>query len=330
MHKPKFLDAFEKFMEKQVNLPVLTQAELTKLTLNQPLQDFSATNRRSAIWATDARKIAEGKSCEVYLEKIGQTEREDISHIEAVQWGLKLQDVIGREVSHRLKLEIKEADYELQHKKHSWMKSHFDFITEDGKTLIEVKNYNQSKRNQFDDTLMPLADRAQCIHEAAVHGVNRIILAVLFGGQELVTFDQLIPEQEMEELIKTEAELWGLIQTRTPPTPDTPESARKLWPTSNGQAIMANQSLEDACTRLKALKAHLKRYEEEESKLQAEIQATMREAGTLLTFDGRVLATWNQAKASVRFDPTALQREMPEVYHRFQREQPGSRRFLLK
>ena len=93
---------------------------------------------------------------------------------------------------------------------------------------------------------------------------------------------------------------------------------------------MANQSLEDACTRLKALKAHLKRYEEEESKLQAEIQATMREAGTLLTFDGRVLATWNQAKASVQFDPTALQREMPEVYHRFQREQPGSRRFLLK
>jgi len=293
-------------------------------------QDFSHQNRRSAIWATDARKIADGKACDVYLEKIGATEREDISHIEAVQWGLKLQDVIGREVGHRLKMNLKEADYELTHKQHPWMKSHFDFITEDAKTLVEVKNYNQAKRNQFDDAIMPLADRAQCVHEAAVHGVSRIILAVLFGGQELVLFDQTIPEAEMEELIKTEAELWAAIQTKTPPAPSDTESARKLWPNSNGLTMIANKPLEEACSRLKAIKAHLKTLEEEEERLQASIQANMKEVGTLLTFDGRVLATWNQAKGSKRFDVKALQTLMPEVYNRFYLDSPGSRRFLLK
>ena len=211
-------------------LPVLTADDLEHLGG----YDFSPANRQSAIWATDARKIADGKACDVYLEKIGQTQREDISHIEAVQWGLKLQDAIAREAGHRLKLELKEADYGLTHQKHPWMKSHFDFISEDGKTLVEVKNYNAAKRNQFDDAIMPLADRAQCIHEAAVHSVDRIVLAVLFGGQELVLIDQKIPESEKEELIKTEAEIWAAIQSKTPPTPTTPESARALWPTSNG------------------------------------------------------------------------------------------------
>ena len=307
-------------------LPALTTVDFNYLSS----YDFSPSNRQSAIWATDARKIADGKACEVYLEKIGQLEREDISHIEAVQWGLKLQEAIGREAGHRLKLELKEADYELTHRRHSWMKSHFDFISEDGKTLVEVKNYNAAKRNQFDDAIMPLADRAQCIHEAAVHSVDRIVLAVLFGGQELVLIDQKIPEAEKEELIKTEAEVWAAVQSKTPPTPTTPESARALWPTSNGSTMIANKPLEEACSRLKAIKAHLKTLEEEEERLQASIQGQMRETGTLLTFEGRVLATWNQAKSGKRFDSKALEKEMPEVYKRFYLEGPGSRRFLLK
>lgn len=149
------------------------------------MSSFDTESRRKAIWATDARKIADGKAADVYLEKIGQTEREDISHIEAVQWGLKLQDIIGREASARLGIELKEADYELYHPDHSWMASHFDFISADGTTLVEVKNYNQSKRNQFDaeTLLMPAPDRAQCVHEATVHRVQRIVLAVLFGDK---------------------------------------------------------------------------------------------------------------------------------------------------
>jgi predicted phage-related endonuclease len=94
--------------------------------------------------------------------------------------------------------------------------------------------------------------------------------------------------------------------------------------------MVANKPLEEACLRLKDIKAHLKGLEEEEERLQAAIQASMKEVGTLLTFDGRVLATWNQAKGSKRFDVKALQTLMPEVYNRFYLDTPGSRRFLLK
>jgi predicted phage-related endonuclease len=296
------------------------------------MSDFSIENRRSAIWATDARKIADGKAADVYLEKIGDTEREDISHIEAVQWGLKLQDVIGRETSARLQMELKEADYELTHPDHAWMKSHFDFISADGKTLVEVKNYNQAKRNQFDaeSVLMPAPDRAQCIHEATVHRVQRVVLAVLFGGQELVLIDKEVSDDEKDALIRMEAELWAAIQTKQPPSATTVDAARKLYPVSTDTGVLANAQLEQACQQLKAIKSQIKQFEEAEEKLQGFIQGQMQSAGSLITFDGKVLATWNSAKGSKRFDPKLLQAEMPEVYERYTIEQPGSRRFLLK
>jgi predicted phage-related endonuclease len=277
------------------------------------MTSFDTESRRKAIWATDARKIVDGRAADVYLEKIGQTEREDISHIEAVQWGLKLQDIIGREASARLKMELKEADYELYHPEHSWMASHFDFISADGTTLVEVKNYNQSKRNQFEPEtgLTPAADRAQIIHEVSVHGLEHIVLAILFGGQELVLIKRQVSEAEKEERSSVEA-------------------ARKLYALSTDKGVIANAQLEQACQQLKAIKANIKQFEEAEEKLQGYIQGQMKEAGSLVTYDGKVLATWNSAKGSKRFDPKLLQAEMPEVYERYVIEQPGSRRFLIK
>ena len=296
------------------------------------MTSFDTESRRKAIWATDARKIVDGRAADVYLEKIGQAEREDISHIEAVQWGLKLQDVIGREASARLKMELKEADYELYHPEHTWMASHFDFISADGTTLVEVKNYNQSKRNQYDAEigLMAPTDRAQVVHEAAVHRVQRCVLAVLFGGQELVLIDKAISDSEKDALIQLESQLWASIQTNTPPEANTVDSARRLFPTSTTQAVVATSQLEQACQQLKAIKTQIKQFEEAEEKLQGYIQGQMKEAGSLITFDGKVLATWNSAKGSKRFDPKLLQAEMPEVYERYVIEQPGSRRFLVK
>jgi predicted phage-related endonuclease len=296
------------------------------------MTSFDTESRRKAIWATDARKIADGRAADVYLEKIGQTEREDISHIEAVQWGLKLQDVIGREAGARLKMELKEADYELFHPEHKWMASHFDFISADGTTLVEVKNYNQSKRNQYDaeNLLMPAPDRAQCVHEATVHRVQRVVLAVLFGGQELVLIDKEVSDAEKDSLIQLEAELWASVQTKQPPSATTVDAAKKLYPISTTAGVLANAQLEQACQQLKAIKANIKQYEEAEEKLQGFIQGHMKEAGSLITFDGKVLATWNSAKSAKRFDPKLLQAEMPEVYERYTYEQPGSRRFLIK
>lgn len=297
------------------------------------MSDFSPAVRNSAIWSGDARKLAEGKAVEVWLTKTGQKEIEDISDKEPVQWGLHLQDTIGRVAGDRMGLRLKAADYSLTHPKHEWMKSHFDFISEDGKHLVEVKNYSAGSRSKFGDTgsqEVPEGDFAQCLHEAAVHRVERVTLAVLFGGQELCLYPLSFTDASKDVLIQQEADLWARIQTKEPPDPQSADDARALFREDDGSVVIAPDQLAAAVERLRGVKAALKRLESEEDALVGSICSFMREASVLKAADGRQLVTWKQAAGSKRFDTTRFKAEMPRVYEQFQIESPGSRRFLVK
>lgn len=295
--------------------------------------DFSPETRRSALWSGDSRKIANGRSAEVYLEKIGEKPIDNLDHIEAVQWGKRLQDTIGQYVAQKEGVELKPADYALSLPKEPFIRSHFDFIRADGKVLYEIKNYNAAVRNKFGEdgsSMIPAADLAQCIHEATVHQVDRVVLGVLFGGQELCCFPVDVAEAQKDQLIKTLAELWGHIQAKNPPLPESSEEAKLLWKQDDGATMIANRNVENACQQLRAIKDQIKTLEDEEDKLQGFIQAYMQTASDLMTPAGEVLATWKTAKSTKRFSSDLFRQAMPDIYEKFVVEQSGSRRFLVK
>lgn len=295
---------------------------------------YDVVERRQAIWATDARKIANGNAVQVYLEKIGEVDPPDLSGIEAVQMGHVMQPIIGELAARELGVEVKDlGDTVVQHPEERWMRSHFDFVTVDGRALIEAKNYNAAVRNKFGEKgsdQVPPADYYQCLHEAAVMGMDMVYLAVLFGGQEFCLFPLHFSEQQIDDLIKVEAELWGRIQAKNPPLPETPEEARKLWPQDRAGSVTANQNIEQAIATLKALKADVKSYEPEIERLEGFVQSYMQEHSELVSPDGSVLATWKTAKASKRFSADLFKQSMPDIYDKFVVETPGSRRFLIK
>jgi hypothetical protein len=45
---------------------------------------------------------------------------------------------------------------------------------------------------------------------------------------------------------------------------------------------------------------------------------------------GKVLATWKQSKATTKFDLDLFKKENPTIFSAYQKEHPGSRRFLIK
>ena len=294
--------------------------------------DFAPEVRNSAWWSGDSRKAANGRGNEAVLEKLGLKERPDLSQVEAVQMGHVMQPVIGRLAQDKLKIELKEADYALTHPKESWMRSHFDFISSDGKTLVEAKNYNANVRSKFDAEagIIPPADMAQLIHEAAVHGVERIVLAVLFGGQNFETFNFTITDAQKEALIKDMAKFWGAVATKQPLEPETPEQAKLIYSQDRATTIVAPQPIEKAAEALKYVKDQIKQLEEKEEQLVTALQSHMQWSSELTTFDGRVLATWKNTKGSKKFDSKLFQAQMPDLYEKFMVETPGVRRFLLK
>jgi predicted phage-related endonuclease len=294
--------------------------------------DFVPEIRNGAWWSSDSRKAANGRGNDAVLEKLGLKEPPDLSEVEAVQMGLVMQPIIGQLASAKLGMELKEADYALTHPKETWMRSHFDFISADGQTLVEVKNYNAAVRNKFDSeaNIIPAADMAQLIHEAACHNINDIVLAVLFGGQNFEVFKFTIEEAQKEQLIKDMAKYWAHVASKQYPEPETTEQAKLIYSVSAPTSITAPQSLEQMCQALTYTKDQLKKWEDEEEKLKVEIQKFMGVNSELVTLDGRVLATWKSSKGSMKFDAKLFEQSMPDLYKQFVRETTGSRRFLVK
>ena len=294
--------------------------------------DFLPEVRNNAWWSGDSRMAANGRGVDAVLEKLGVKERPDLSEIEAVQMGHVMQPVIGQLASAKLGMELKEADYALTHPKETWLRSHFDFISTDGQTLVEVKNYNAAVRNKFDTeaNIIPAADMAQLIHEAACHNINDIVLAVLFGGQNFEVFRFTIEEGQKEQLIKDMAQFWAHVASKQLPEPQTSEQAKLIYSVSAPTSITAPQSLEQMCQALQYTKTQLAHWEDEEEKLKVQIQKFMGVNSELVTLDGRVLATWKSAKPSMSFDKKLFEQSMPDLYKQFVRETLGSRRFLVK
>lgn len=298
------------------------------------MSDFSATTRNSAIWSGDSRKVANGKANEVILTKQGKLEIPDLSHIEAVQMGHVMEPVIGRLAQAQLGTELVKIEESLTHAKHPWFKSHFDFAGKQGgkSFLVEAKNYNAATRSKFDVTgVCPPADMAQLVHEAAVYGVDMVYLAVLFGGQEFLLIPFTITDEQKEDLVKQMAVVWGHAQAGTTLPPEDLDQVKLLYPQEAvGSLKTASASVEQACLALAQVKANIKALEAQEEQYQTLVAGYMGEASVLSNIEGQVLATWKNAKPSIKFDSKLFQEAMPDIHKQFMREMAGSRRFLLK
>lgn len=102
-----------------------------------------------------------------------------------------------------------------------------------------------------------------------------------------------------------------------------------------GKAIQADAELIASCRMLKEIREELNALDTKKKEIEAMIKMAMGDAEALVSpaehgMKAQILATWKAAKDSMKFDEKKLAKEMPDVYTRFQYQQPGSRRFLLK
>jgi len=294
--------------------------------------DFEPAVRNAAWWSGDSRQVINGNAVETVLIKQGKLPPLDFTGIEAVEMGLVMQPTIARIASDRLKMELKEADYAMSHAKEDWLRSHFDYINTAGDTLVEVKNYNAMVRNKFDaeTNRVPAADYIQCLHEATVHNVDRVVLAVLFGGQEFVTFDFTFTQEQKLDFIKQMSVFWAHVVSGTVPPAKSVDDTKLAYPQSVDGIVIANQAIETRVSDLKQLKAKIKELETIGDEWETEIRNALGDRSELRTFDGNTLVTWKSSKASMKFSADLFKTAMPDIYSKFVVEQMGSRRFLIK
>jgi predicted phage-related endonuclease len=98
-----------------------------------------------------------------------------------------------------------------------------------------------------------------------------------------------------------------------------------MFPQDDGAIKTASEGVEEACRMLANIKKQIKQLEEREEQFQTIVQTYMSDKATLASIDGSVLATWKNAKSSIKFDAKLFQEAMPDIHKQFMREMAGSR-----
>ena len=208
---------------------------------------------------------------QLYLEKRGEIEAEDISAKEAVHFGNVLEDVVAAEYSRRTGLKVERCSTMLRHPDHPWMLGNLDRLVWEGTSRPQHKGQIRTKHllecktvlGRFLDKTawgpdgtdeVPLSYMAQCQHYLAVTGAERIDLAVMMSGPEFRIYPIYRDEELIAGLIAQEGEFWRRVQSGDAMEPDcehdtTKDVLAKLYPGTDGSEII----LPDAALNWKAV-----------------------------------------------------------------------------
>jgi len=267
---------------------------------------------------------------DVYFEKRGEVEPEDLSDNDAVHFGIVLEDVIAAEYERRTGRKVRRNNRVLQHPKYPWMLANLDREVVGRERILECKTagaYMAGGWGESGTDQVPESYLLQCMHYLAVTGRQVADLAVLIGGRDFRIYEIRRDEELIQMLIEREAEFWARVERGDPPAPLLLQDVSKLFPRHTpDKEVEATPDVLALLQGLRDRKDTIKRLKEEAERLQMKISEAMGDAERLV-HEGMTLATW-KAQASSRFDSRSFKADHPDMHKQYCR-QTQSRVFRL-
>ena len=258
---------------------------------------------------------------DVWLEKTGRAEKEDLTNNAAVEWGNRLENMVAEKVAEmHPELTVRRVNALLRDSEHPHRLASLDragTIRDTGeRVVIEIKTAGEFSREQWADGV-PLWYQAQVTHYLNVTGWRRALVAVLIGGRDYREYWLEPDAGDREAVAAAVDDFWtNYVQADQMPAvvgADAPalaalniEDTGEYLEGRDGE-VMAYLL---ACQCLDAAKA-------EKDKRAAELMARIGDGKGLETPRYRV--TWSRGK-SRRFDAKELQKTDPETYEKYVKE----------
>jgi predicted phage-related endonuclease len=226
------------------------------------------TDRRGWVGGSDAGKVMSGRWLELWLEKTGRSEPEDLYGVLAVQMGLHTEALNLYWFERETGLTVSLRGCEKAHPYYSFMHCTLDGMTEVGgkPAVVQAKWCNPfSKIEDIEQRYM-----AQVTHEMLVCGYDRAFLSVLTGKPSYELIEIARDEDYAATLLQYEQDFWRHVETDTAPpdregvaAPVKPSvyrtvdmSASNAWAMHAGtwrENIGASRACEKAAKELRAL-----------------------------------------------------------------------------
>lgn len=222
--------------------------------------------RKDAIGGSDANIIMSGdekKLLQLWREKRGEAEPEDLSDILAVQMGSFTEPFNVAWFEKNTGLQIIDRGESAQHPEHRFMRCNLDGRIAGRRFIWEAKHCGtRSTDAEIFARYVP-----QLTHNTLCDGAEGAFLSAFKGNGDWVMFEYLLDTDYAERLVAAEAAFWDCVRTGKPPCAVEPEPTPKPvgvveydMSSSNAWAAQAGDFLETklAADRHEAAKKELK------------------------------------------------------------------------
>jgi len=278
-------------------------APLRTSTLDMPREEWLAL-RSTGIGSSDAASVVGlnpwKTNFQLFEEKTGLREPDDLSDNEAVRWGTILEEPIAQEFATRTGRKIRKVNALLRHAQHPFMIANLDreIVAENGgkPEILECKTagywaarseaWGVAGTDQIEEHYL-----IQVMHQLAVTGRDVAHLAVLFSGQQFQMYRVERNDTLIAALIEKEREFWDQVEKRIAPTILDLADARRAFPISQEGEIEANGPIFTAYLQLREAKRLETAAKADVKRLQGIIGGYMGERDTLMRA-GTKLLTW--------------------------------------
>ena len=222
-------------------------------TIECATRDAWLEERRNGIGASDAPVVLRlskwSNPVELWQEKLGLLPPREPT--QQMEWGTRLEPLIRQTFAEKSGVNVHYwgAHTICVHDKHPWMRASLDGVADldGGQGIVEIKAVSAAQKDNWEREL-PVYYQAQMQHQMAVTGLQRGLLVVLFGGQELCWYPVQRHPEFQALLEEREGEFWRAVEEREQPEAKSDDelasAAKGLLRVVEGKSIKAPELLE--------------------------------------------------------------------------------------
>ena len=259
---------------------------------------------------------------DVWKEKTGREEPEDLSDNDAVQAGMLLEDAVAQFYTLRTGYKVRRQHNNRFHHKMPWLTGNIDRKVEGQQKILECKTAGHFSNGWGEPGTDEVPDSylLQCLHYMGVWGYSEADLAVLTGGQKFAVYSFNFDQELFDSVAAGLRGFWfDNVLADKPPEPSTLREIDQFYRKDDGQVITADQETLDSMQRYNELKVIEKETKLALASEQEIIKGFMGPHATLVDSHGQKLATWKTQTAN-RFDSKTFKAEHPDTHAQYTKE----------
>lgn len=265
---------------------------------------------------------------QLWLEKTGQAEPEDISGKESVYWGTVLEAPVADRFAELTGKKIRRAGM-MQNIKDPWMLANVDRLIVGEKAGLECKCTNAFSVKDWKEDNLPDSYYWQCQHYMMTTGLPVWYIAVLIGGN---SFDyKAVPrhDDDIKALYEAESEFWlkNVKEGIMPDIDGSDSTAKAIEKQFAGNKSDPIELPSEAADILELLH----NFKQQEKDVKAAIQEQENKLCAMMGdyeigFIGDQKITWKWQDGRITVDSKKLKKDFPEIYAQVTKQGKPSRR----